>query len=81
MKHCNLFEIDSLADGEHSAVPGNGPRERNVVLRYRWEKIIFSCGEADNTSRDKWVLLSFFFLSSVKVQEKVQTVQTNMVVV
>ena len=36
MHHCDLFEIDSLADGEHSAVPGDGTRERNVVLRYRW---------------------------------------------
>ena len=42
--------------------------------------LLFSCGEADHSSRDKWVLSSFFLLSSHEVQKKVQTVQTNMVV-
>ena len=42
--------------------------------------LLFSCGEADHSSRDKWVLSSFFLLSSHEVQKKVQTVQTNIVV-
>ena len=40
----------------------------------------FSCGEADNSSRDKWC--SFFFLLSFFtsiVQKKAKTVQTNMI--
>ena len=41
------------------------------------KRVVFSCGEADNSSRDK--LCSSFFLLSVNVQKKVQTVLTNMV--
>ena len=40
------------------------------------EVSIFTCGEADRSSGAK---CSFFFLSSVRFQKKVKTVQTSLV--